>query len=164
MPKKLDLVVNLLFFAAIFALTLTRPWDTDVWLHLAAGKLFVNQGIVFKDIFSFTAQGQSWIPFEWLFQSGIYLLSSAFGYFSVKIITAATITFLCFILKIIFEKIFELKTHTSLPFIFAFYFLIFDYILSRPLFGAIVLLAATYFLIFLLVLKDKNLLFLLIPI
>ncbi|MBW1870957.1 MAG: hypothetical protein JRJ19_02775 [Deltaproteobacteria bacterium] len=52
------------FFAVFFPLT-----NTDIWWHLAAGRLILEQaGFLTVDPFSLSSQGQPWVDIHWLFQ------------------------------------------------------------------------------------------------
>jgi len=63
------------FFAVFFPLT-----NTDIWWHLAAGRLILEQGgFLTSDPFSLSSQGQPWIDLHWLFQVLAYEAHSLGG-------------------------------------------------------------------------------------
>jgi hypothetical protein len=68
--------------AVIAALTVsTRFNDPDLWFHLRLGQIvWTTHSIPSTDIFSFTAQGHSWIAHEWLAELGAYAAYRAGGY------------------------------------------------------------------------------------
>ena len=58
----------------------TRMLNSDIWFHLAAGRLIVDTGTVPRvDPWSFTAGGQPWHNHEWLADVVFYLWSEWFG-------------------------------------------------------------------------------------
>ncbi len=65
---------------AVLARSFTVALNTDVWFHLAAGRLIWEQrGVPAVDSWSYTAAGQRWINHEWLADLILYGWSRAFG-------------------------------------------------------------------------------------
>jgi hypothetical protein len=55
--------------------------DPDLWWHLRVGKIIAEtHSIPSTDLFSFTAQGHTWIAHEWLAQLSLYGAYAAGGY------------------------------------------------------------------------------------
>ena len=62
-------------YAACFSLM-----DTDIWWHLAAGRLMVKEHrLIFADAFAADTLGSPWVNVHWLFQVLVYLLHGAGG-------------------------------------------------------------------------------------
>ncbi|MFA6217540.1 MAG: tetratricopeptide repeat protein [Candidatus Omnitrophota bacterium] len=62
-------------FCLIFLLVHKAVFDLDIWLHLKAGELIVQQGRVpHSDVFSFPLNGKPWLDHEWLFQVAVYFV------------------------------------------------------------------------------------------
>jgi tetratricopeptide (TPR) repeat protein len=69
------LVVALAFLAASF---LAR--NSDLWLHLATGRLLAKGGLSFgSDPFAYTTAQVYWVCHSWLFDLGLYVLYVAIG-------------------------------------------------------------------------------------
>jgi hypothetical protein len=106
--------------------------DYDIWFHLKSGELFVNQGALqFTEVFAHTTYGKEWIPYEWLFQVTVYLISliniSLIPYF-IAIFTVLTQFFFLRILSYIFK----LPLPTRLVITFLFFVAGFDFNTARP--------------------------------
>jgi len=68
------LVLRLLLFVALFSLAAVPPLDSDLWWHLANGRLMLAlRGWPHVDLYSFSAAGHPWIMHEWLSDLGMYL-------------------------------------------------------------------------------------------
>jgi hypothetical protein len=66
-------LLRCLLFVAIFSLAAIPPIDTDLWWHLANGRLMVTTAsIPHVDVYSFSAAGQPWVMHEWLADLGMY--------------------------------------------------------------------------------------------
>lgn len=64
-------------FCLIFALAQKSIFDLDIWLHLKAGEVILqNKAVPTNDIFSYTIQGKPWVDHEWLFQVLVYWIFS----------------------------------------------------------------------------------------
>jgi len=64
----------------VLARSFTVALNTDVWFHLAAGRLIWEQrGVPAVDSWSYTAAGQRWINHEWLSDLILYGWNRAFG-------------------------------------------------------------------------------------
>ncbi len=53
--------------------------NTDIWWHLEAGELFLSQGLIRHDLFSFSAAGSHWVIHEWLAEVILFLIYEACG-------------------------------------------------------------------------------------
>jgi hypothetical protein len=86
-----------LLFIAVFSLAAVPPVDTDLWWHLANGRLLASfSGWPQTDLYSFTAVGHPWVMHEWLadlFMYAVYLIGGLpllVGVFA-GIVTAAAV-------------------------------------------------------------------------
>ncbi|MDH3974020.1 MAG: tetratricopeptide repeat protein [Deltaproteobacteria bacterium] len=67
-------------FAVLFALTLIKLIDMDLWFHMKSGEVILDTGhFLYEDIFTFTAQGRPWLYHEWLFGIIAFKVYSLFG-------------------------------------------------------------------------------------
>src|SRR5262245_59745736 len=66
-------VLVLAFLAASY-----RAANSDVFLHLAAGRFLAQNGFTWTDPFTFAAQGV-WVNHSWLFDLGLYFLYTLTG-------------------------------------------------------------------------------------
>lgn len=149
---------------AVFFLTLGPLKNLDMWFHIKSGEVFSKQGIIFHDVFSFTAQGRELFPYEWFFQVSIYQAQNIFGLESIKYFLALLGALHILIFYFLLKKVLEISTVLSASISFLFFGFIFEFLNPRPqLFGYSFLLI-NLFLILLYFLKNKNLLFLTIPI
>ncbi len=92
--KKLNISSSIIAILALFGLLIFSAnieiKDTDLWLHLAAGKHIVQDLEVPKeDFLSATIAGKKWINHEWLFQSIVYIIynfAGADGLISMQVV------------------------------------------------------------------------------
>ena len=84
--KAIQRLVSLTTFALIFILLTRTPADADLWWHLRAGQVMVEQGqILLADIFSYTRLGASWVNAFWISEILLYAFYSLSGYFALTI-------------------------------------------------------------------------------
>lgn len=100
-----------LLFVLIFSMHLHfDPHDTDLWLHLTAGRIINEQGTLpATDVLTFTRQGQPWSMHEWLYQIMIYQLFLFFGLKGLLIFKALVIVFVLIILFMLLPQQFYLR-------------------------------------------------------
>src|SRR4051812_2062435 len=68
-------VLLLAFFLASFAAT-----NSDLWMHLAAGRLIARGQYPFgADPFAYTTEGVRWVNSAWLSDLGLYSLAQTLG-------------------------------------------------------------------------------------
>ena len=75
---KASLVI--LFLSTIFFAVVMPLRDFDIWFHVKSGEVMAKQGLIYHDVFSYTANGRDWAPYEWLFQVTTYYFSHFFGF------------------------------------------------------------------------------------
>ncbi|MDQ6748764.1 MAG: hypothetical protein M3010_11755, partial [Candidatus Dormibacteraeota bacterium] len=91
--RSLD-VQRLLFmvFVGVVFVALARPLiDTDLWWHLANGRLILAHGVPSRDVYSHTAVGHVWVVHEWLSDVVFYLLYQAGGIRALLLLSAAAV-------------------------------------------------------------------------
>ena len=82
-----------LVFITIFLFSLRGIYGDDIWFHLATGKyVFIKRSIPVIDIFSFTAEGKTWINQNWLSDLVFYLTIKFTGEIGLGLLMAAIIT------------------------------------------------------------------------
>lgn len=161
--KKLPLIIKAIFLIAVFLLTIVPLRDPDIWFHLKSGQILSERGLIFYDVFSNSASGRLWIPYEWLFQIAVYHFHTIFGFEAIKYLMAAIITLQIGALYAILRKIFNLDL--KLTFVLCFFFMVsvFEQLTARPHIPAYTLLLFNLFLIFYYYFKNKNLLWISLP-
>jgi hypothetical protein len=91
-----DRLIVIVLFAALFAMAVRTPADTDMWWHLGAGRAIVTTGhIPYADEFSFTVRGKPWVDVQWLAQVGMYeaRLLGGDGLLAILVAALAVVTF-----------------------------------------------------------------------
>src|SRR5260221_5087844 len=153
-----------IFFLFVFLINIKPLLNFDLWFHLKAGEVFSKMGIIHYDIFSYTAYGREWFPYEWFFQILIYQIDKFFGLVGIQLFVAGMATFQLIILYIVLKKIFHLST--LLSFFVCLFFLgsVYEFFVARPFIIAYPLLTINLFLLFLYFFQNKNSLWLSLPI
>jgi tetratricopeptide (TPR) repeat protein len=82
--RKLTQFFGILALGVLFALiafsSVVEIKDLDLWLHMKMGEVITTTGQVpSHDILSGTIAGKPWINHEWLFQTVVYSVRTAFG-------------------------------------------------------------------------------------
>jgi tetratricopeptide (TPR) repeat protein len=71
---RFDQAINLLIILFAFVAASFIARNTDVWLHMAAGRMIADGNYVFgQDPFTYTTTGKYWANHAWLFDLGMYL-------------------------------------------------------------------------------------------
>ncbi|MFH1369164.1 MAG: hypothetical protein ABII64_08565 [Elusimicrobiota bacterium] len=84
--------------AMVFALSIFRITDNDVWWHLKTGEYILkNLTIPSTDIFSYTIYGKPWLAFEWLAQTLLYCVYWASGLSGLTVFKALAASLIFFI-------------------------------------------------------------------
>jgi hypothetical protein len=87
--QRLNRLVVILCFLAIFTMAVRVSVDTDTWWHLRAGKWILENGrILSQDPFSLTRHGQAWIYPGWIAQIVLFSIYQAGGYAGLNLFTA----------------------------------------------------------------------------
>lgn len=143
----LNTILVFIFFLVLFYIGIKPLQDPDIWFHLKSGELIAKNGLIFHDIFSFTAQGREWIPYEWLFQVFVYQSQGIFGLDSIKYIFALINAIQIGFLFLIFRKVFKLNLIFTLLVCFFSYVSTFEFLTARPHMVAYTFFVATFFLV-----------------
>ncbi len=88
----MERVMGIVLFALLFALAARVPIDTDTWWHLRSGEYTLQNGMIYADPFSSTANGQPWINHSWGSQIILYGVWQVGGLFGLMIYTAGLAT------------------------------------------------------------------------
>lgn len=162
--KNHTLILELGFFIVIFVLSLQPLMDFDLWFHLKSGEIIAQKGIIHIDVFSHSASGREWFPYEWLFQVTIFYLKSWLGLESIKYLVAAFATFMVFIVYSLLRKIMNLEILSALSIGFFFFVSVYEFLSSRPQIMAYTFLLVNLYLILQYVVKNRNFLWLTLPV
>lgn len=163
--NKLSLGVFFAFLIFLGSILFLIPYQTnpDTWYHVKAGEIFLKNGLLFHDIFSISAQTRPWYPYEWLFQVGIYLFQNAFGFSAIKLLIIAFALFQVSIIYLLCKKIFNLNNFFCIVISFFYFSWTSLFLQGRPYLVINTFFLINLFLILLYFLKNKNLLWLTIP-
>lgn len=161
---KYPLVFEVIFFLIIFCLATAPILDFDIWFHIKSGEIISQMGIIHYDVFSHSAGGRQWYPYEWLFQITVYFIQQIFGFESIKYFLASVVAIQIAIFYSILRYILSLNKLSSMLLSFFFFVSVYEFITPRPHIPAYTFLIANLFLILLYFLKNKNLLWISIPI
>ncbi len=150
-------------FIAIFFASVIPLQDPDIWFHLKSGEIIATRGIIHTDVFSFSAAGREWFPYEWLFQWFMYEAQQLLGLGAIPYIIAAIVTIQMGIWYKISHHIFDVPTVPSLGILIFFYISIAEFISARPHIVAYTILLAELYVMLLYTVKRKNWLWITIP-
>src|SRR5713226_3406878 len=88
-PRWPDLVLTALVIVFAFLAASFVARNSDLWMHLATGRLLANGQYVFRpDPFSYTTEGVYWANHAWLFDLGLFLCYHTLGGASVVVLKA----------------------------------------------------------------------------
>ncbi|HZY89264.1 MAG TPA: hypothetical protein VFE78_30860, partial [Gemmataceae bacterium] len=98
-PGRLDVALAglVLVFAFLAASSVAR--NSDLWQHLAAGRLLAERHYQFgADPFAYTTEGSYWVNHSWLFDLSLYHFYQAFGGVTLVVLKALGVVALAFLL------------------------------------------------------------------
>ena len=73
--------------------------DGDTFWAIKAGEwITINRDVPRSDSFSWTANGNSWVAHEWLFDLLIYKIHNAFGYYGIALFVSVGLLFILYFL------------------------------------------------------------------
>lgn len=156
--------MELVFFTFIFFLAIVPLVDFDIWFHIKSGEIFSKMGIIHYDVFSHSASGREWFPYEWLFQIIVYQTQQIFGFEAIKYVMASVILIQIVILYSILKHFFIVNQLVALFVSFFFFVSVYEFFSARPHVFAYTFLIANLYFIFLYYFKNRNLLWLSLPI
>lgn len=164
MRTRLTFLLPIAFFIGIFLLSIIPLNDYDIWFHLKSGEIIAQKGIIRYDVFSYNTAGREWFPYEWLFQISMYAVKTSIGLRAIPYVIAGIICLWMTAFFLIFRNIFRLSRWWSVTLTFFFYVSVYEFFSARPHVFAYTFLTINCFLILLYVYRNKNLLWLTIPI
>lgn len=159
-----EIIALLIFFILIGWLSVIPLNDYDIWFHLKCGEIILQKGIIHYDVFSYNTAGREWYPYEWLFQVGVLLIQKYAGFQAIKYVIAAIVTIMTALIYWIAKKIFTLPTLLSIVLTFFYYVSVYEFFSARPHIPAYTCLIATIAILFLYIYRQKNYLWLTLPI
>jgi hypothetical protein len=90
-PKSVQRLATYTSISLIFILLTRTPVDADLWWHLRAGQVMIEQGrILLTDIFSYTRPGVTWVNAFWLSEILLSALYSLGGFFALTVFVSLT--------------------------------------------------------------------------
>ena len=106
LPAPADLV----FVLTLFAAAVLRGWqmintDGDLGRHLRVGREILAHGLFFTDKFSWTMQGQPFVPYEWGSEVLVALAHRMAGLPGVVALTAIVIALAYFCLNLFLQRL-----------------------------------------------------------
>ncbi len=165
MKKYLPLLGIVTFFILIFLLSLRDPTqNTDMWFHIASGRVIAEHGITHVDFASYLSKGREWYPYEWFFQFISYELTKTFGLHSLSYLDALGAIITIAAVFSLLRYIFRLSLPVTMLMCFMMFVWGYDIIQPRPGLFALACLLWNLFFLFLFILKNKNLLWITLPI
>jgi tetratricopeptide (TPR) repeat protein len=158
--KNIGKIAEVILLIFVYFSSMVPLRDFDIWFHLKSGELFVNQGhLQFTEVFSYAAQGRQWIPYEWLFQIIVYLISKV-GLFWIPPFIAIFSTLMIFFFMRILDYIFGLKLFPRLLLGSFFFVSVYEFITARPHVLAYSFVCLTLFLILARIFRGRKWIFL----
>jgi len=136
----------------------------DTFFGLKIGEVIVQtRQIPTQELFSWSAYGRPWIAYEWLAQTGMYLLKLVGGFSALSVFVSLSFGLFYLLLFLLFSRAlkrdfassYALSVFTSIG--------VLEFFVARPQIVAFVGFIATLYLIFLFLLERKNRLLWLIP-
>ncbi len=162
--QKAALIIEVLFFLTIVIFDYHTYLTTDFWFHLKVGEEIIQkQVITFTDSFSHSVFGRPIIPYEWLYQSLLYLVHSSFGITGVQIMALLILMGYLLLYRQILSEIFHLGVLGRITFCAILSLVTYSYWSERPQIIAFTLFMAILYLVLKLVFTKKNLLWLTPP-
>jgi tetratricopeptide (TPR) repeat protein len=134
-----------------------------MYYHIKLGDVIAHAGIIHQDVLSQIGSNKLWVPSEWLFEVILYCFISLFGFNSFRIFIAIFAVLQVGSLYALMRRILNLNTIFSLGLSVFFLLLNFDLFTGRPQIVANTLLISELFILLLYILRNKNFLYLLIP-
>jgi hypothetical protein len=82
--KNISALITAICISLVFILLTRAPIDADLWWHLRAGQVMLEQKqILLSDIFSYTRFGVEWVNAFWISEILLYIIYSNAGYFGL---------------------------------------------------------------------------------
>jgi tetratricopeptide (TPR) repeat protein len=153
----------ILFFLFIFLITSFNIIGTDGYIHFTSGEVIAHQGIIHHDALSQAGSDRQWIPAEWLFQLAFYWFLTLFGFASFRVFVGILSVVQVAALYILLRRTVRVNVMFSLGLSLLYVLFVYGFLIARPQIVATTLLIAELYILLLYVLKNKNVLYLLLP-
>ena len=144
--KHLLTIIIFIVFFSLFVLSFFQLESDYLW-HIKAGEYMFNNGILRKDVFSWTVYSKYWMSHEWLFEVFIYSLKRLFGNYHIFIYCLLNLELLSFILFFSNREKYMKNSCFALIWLSAFIFIV-PFVQARPYLISYNLLAVTLYLLF----------------
>ena len=100
---------DILFILMLAAVPLARGWqaintDGDLGRHLRVGREILADGLFFTDRFSWTMQGQPFVPYEWLSEILFELSHRWAGFWGVLVLCGLLVGATAWLLMVWFRR------------------------------------------------------------
>ena len=150
-------------FVFTYVLTSLYPVNSDMWFHLASGRVFAEKGIIHYDLLSQAGPTRQLVPDEWLFDSILYTFTSIFGFSSYKVFVGGIAIIHIAILYLLLRKIFQTNRIFSIAICVFYFLLVSSFFVGRPQIVADTFFLLEVYILLLYLVKNKNVLLLLLP-
>lgn len=155
--------IILLFFATQLIVNL-QPLDRDMYYHIQLGNIISHQGLINHDVLSQASSNRYWSPPEWLFQVLIYKFTAIFGFASFRLFIVIFAVLQVLSIYFLSRRILNVNKLFSIFLSFFYLFITYDQFVGRPQIIVNTFFIIEMYLILLYILKNKNFLYLLLPI
>lgn len=148
--NKKYLFIGLIIFivcVSFFSLIFFRI-DPDYLWHIKAGEEMFKNGLLRKDIFSWSVNGKYWMSHEWLFEIIIYSLKSLTGNYHVLIYVFLSIIALLLIIFLCNRDNFLKNIPFTFIWFLMFIIVLFGYVQARPHLFSFSFLAITIYVLY----------------
>lgn len=161
---KLKLIIISIFSVGLFLLAIKPVTTYDTFYNLKIGEQIVKTGrLPVTEIFSWAAYGRPWIPYEWMAQSIEFLMTRIGGFLALEMYVSSLFVLFFLTFFSIYNYIFGKDFFKSLGISIFLSASIYEFFVPRPHLIGYLCFIALLFIILLYILKNKNLLFLTIP-
>ncbi len=157
-------VIFLFILSILFVVFLHPTININAWLNLVSGKEVATYGVIHTDIFSYTTVHREWFPSEWLFALMYYYLAQYIPISSIVWIVGMIAGLQVLILFFLLKKIFNTPLILRLLFGILYLSALSLTFVERAQIVSTLFFLLTIFFILLYIKKEKNLLWIILPI
>ena len=146
--KKSRLFLSLLLLSSVIFLISHFVLETDYFWHIKVGEYMFKNGVLTRDVFSWSVYGKYWVSHEWLFEVLLYGLKVLFGKYHSILYAGGCLTILFSIILILNKnKISKNIFYTTIYFVL-FIAMSLGFIQARPHLLSFLLVAVSIYLCF----------------